>query len=101
MLPQSFDLFFSISVAKGVSLRSPLTADLIQLATAYILTQLREVRLVLTKLTCDRATALYFQRLHCQRLCHQCFSCLYAATLGLPCKIACRHTSSYSDLHLS
>jgi hypothetical protein len=45
VFPQSFDLFFSISVAKGVSLRSPLTADLIQLATAYILTQLRQVRL--------------------------------------------------------
>ena len=51
MFLQSFDLFFSISVAKGVPLRSPLTADLIQLASAYILVQLREVRPALSKLT--------------------------------------------------
>ena len=60
---QSFDLFFSISLAKGVSLRSPLTADLIQLATAYILTQLREVRLAVAKLIYRANPALCLQRL--------------------------------------
>jgi hypothetical protein len=64
---QSFDLFFSISIAKGVSLRSPLTADLIQLATAYILTQLRQVHPALTELIYHIASALCLQRLSMQR----------------------------------
>lgn len=36
-------LFSSVSLQRGVPLRAPLTADVVQLTTAYILTELREV----------------------------------------------------------
>lgn len=43
---QAFDLFFSISLEQGVALRGgPLTADIVQLTTAYILHQLQEAGL--------------------------------------------------------
>jgi hypothetical protein len=38
----AFDLYFSVSLNKGVQLRAPLTADIVQLATSYIETQLRQ-----------------------------------------------------------
>ena len=41
---QGFDHFFSVSLAAGVAVQAPVTADLVQLGSGYILQQLQSVR---------------------------------------------------------